>query len=61
MLERRGSQNVELLADRSIWGGIGGLITATGLAQWSHLASLVAACCTIVFMCIRIFQVLKNK
>lgn len=52
---------MELLADRSIWGGIGGLITATGLAQWSHLASLVAACCTIVFMCIRIFQVLKNK
>jgi hypothetical protein len=61
MLERRGSQNVELLADRSIWGGIGGLITATGLAQWSHLASLLAACCTVVFMCIRIYQVLKKK
>jgi hypothetical protein len=60
MLERRGSQNMEVLADRTIWGGIGGLLTATGLAQWSHLASLLAACCTIVFMCIRIFQVLKK-
>jgi hypothetical protein len=61
MLERRGSQNVEVLADRTLWGGIGGLVTATGLAQWSHLASLLAACCTIVFMSIRIYQVLKKK
>jgi len=60
MLEHRGSENVELLTDRSIWGGIGGLITATGLAQWSHLASLIAACCTAVFMCIRIYQILKK-
>jgi hypothetical protein len=61
MLEHRGSQNVELLADRSIWAGMGGLLTATGLAQWSHMASLLAACCTIVFMSIRIYQVLKKK
>ena len=61
MLESRTSENVELLADRTIWGGIGGLITATGLAQWSHLASLLAACCTMIFMCIRIYQVLKKK
>ena len=60
MLEPRTSENVELLTDRSIWGGIGGLITATGLAQWSHLASLLAACCTMIFMCIRIYQVLKK-
>ena len=52
---------MELLTDRSIWGGIGGLATATGLAQWSHLASLLAACCTIVFTSIRIYQVLKKK
>ena len=61
MLESRTSENVELLADRTIWGGIGGLITATGLAQWSHLASLLAACCTMIFMCIRIYEVLKKK
>jgi uncharacterized membrane protein (DUF2068 family) len=60
MLESRTSENVEILADRTIWGGIGGLITATGLAQWSHLASLIAAVCTAVFMCIRIYQVLKK-
>tara|TARA_R110000823_G_scaffold222730_1_gene351046 strand:+ start:207 stop:389 length:183 start_codon:yes stop_codon:yes gene_type:complete len=60
MLEHRSRQNVELLADRSIWAGMGGLLTATGLAQWSHMASLLAACCTIVFMGIRIYQVLKK-
>ena len=51
---------MELLGDRTIWVGIGGLITATGLAQWRQLASLIAAVCTAVFMCIRIYQVLKK-
>ena len=61
MLKHGAGKDMELLADRSIWAGMGGLLTATGLAQWSHVASLLAACCTIVFMCIRIYQVLKKK
>ena len=51
---------MELLEDRSVWGGLGGLATAMGLAQWSHLASLVAACCTITFMVIRIYQITRK-
>jgi hypothetical protein len=51
---------MELLEDRSVWGGLGGLATTMGLAQWSHLASLVAACCTITFMVIRIYQITRK-
>ena len=40
----------EILADRSIWGGIGGYLTSVTLAQWSHAASILAALCTSVFM-----------
>jgi len=54
------NQDMELLADRTIWGGIGGLITSMGLAQWSHLASLCAALFTCIFMCIRIIQIVKK-
>ena len=51
---------MELLADRTIWGGVGGLITSMGLAQWSHLASLCAALFTCIFMCIRIIQIVRK-
>ena len=52
---------MELLTDRTIWGGVGGILASLGLAQWSHLGSLAAAIFTSVFMCIRIYQVLKKK
>ena len=60
MLQYGVGQDMELLEDKSVWGGLGGLATAMGLAQWSHLASLVAACCTITFMCIRIYQITRK-
>ena len=51
----------EVLADKTIWGGIGGYLTSVTLAQWSHAASILAALCTSVFMVVRIMQVLKSK
>lgn len=54
-------EDMELLTDRTIWGGFGGILASLGLAQWSHLGSLAAAIFTSVFMCIRIYQVLKKK
>ena len=60
MLKLGTDEDVELLADRTIWGGIGGLITSMGLAQWSHLASLCAALFTCIFMCIRIIQIVRK-
>ena len=60
MQEHGTDKDMELLEDRSLWGGIGGLATTMGLAQWSHLASLVAACCTITFMVIRIYQITRK-
>jgi hypothetical protein len=60
MQEHGTDKDMELLEDKSLWGGIGGLATTMGLAQWSHLASLVAACCTITFMVIRIYQITRK-
>ena len=60
MLKHGANKDVELLADRTIWGGMGGLATSMGLAQWSHIASLCAALLTCVFVCIRIYQILKK-
>ena len=51
---------MELLGDRTVWGGIGGLVTSMGLAQWSHLASLCAALFTCLCMCIRIYQITRK-
>ena len=51
----------EILADKTIWGGIGGYVTSVTLAQWSHAASILAALCTSTFMVVRILQVLKSK
>ena len=53
-------EDVEILTDRTIWGGMGGILASLGLAQWSHLGSLAAACFTCVFMGIRIYQVLRK-
>ena len=52
---------MELLGDRTIWGGIGGYVTSVTLAQWSHAASILAALCTSTFMVVRIVQVLKAR
>ena len=60
MQEHGTYKDMDLLEDKSLWGGIGGLATTMGLAQWSHLASLVAACCTITFMVIRIYQITRK-
>ena len=60
MQEHGTDKDMELLEDKSLWGGVGGLATTMGLAQWSHLASLVAACCTITFMVIRIYQITRK-
>ena len=60
MLQHGASKDMELLEDKSLWGGLGGLATTMGLAQWSHLASLIAACCTITFMVIRIYQITRK-
>ena len=60
MLAVEADENMELLTDRTIWGGMGGILASLGLAQWSHLGSLAAACFTCVFMGIRIYQVLKK-
>ena len=51
----------EILADKTIWGGIGGYVTSVTLAQWSHAASILAALCTSAVMVVRIIQVLKSK
>ena len=51
----------EILADKTIWGGIGGYVTSVTLAQWRHAASILAALCTSAFMVVRIMQVLKSK
>ena len=60
MLAVEADENMELLTDWTIWGGMGGILASLGLAQWSHLGSLAAACFTCVFMGIRIYQVLKK-
>jgi hypothetical protein len=51
---------MELLEDKSVWGGIGGLVTSLSLAQWSHMASLCAALFTCIFMAIRIIQIVRK-
>ena len=47
-------EDVEILTDRTIWGGMGGFLASLGLALWSHLGALAAACFTCGFMGIRI-------
>ena len=51
---------MEILADRTLWGGIGGWVTSVTLAQWSHVAGITAGLATTVFMIIRIVQVLRK-
>ena len=61
MLAVEADENMELLTDRTIWGGMGGILASLGLAQWSHIGSLAAAIFTCAFMGIRIYQVLRRK
>ncbi len=51
---------MEILADRTLWGGIGGWVTSVTLAQWSHIAGITAGAATTIFMIIRIVQVLRK-
>ncbi len=51
---------MEILADRTLWGGIGGWVTSVTLAQWSHIAGIAAGAATTIFMVIRIVQVLRK-
>ena len=51
---------MEILADRTLWGGVGGWVTSVTLAQWSHVAGIAAGLATTVFMLIRIVQVLRK-
>jgi hypothetical protein len=60
MLQLGIHEKMELLGDRTVWGGIGGLVTSMGLAQWSHVASLTAALLTCLFVCIRIYQITRK-
>ena len=41
--------------------GSGGFLASLGLAQWSALASLLAACLTCVYMAIKIAEAVKKK
>lgn len=52
--------HMEILADKSLWGGIGGWVTSVTLAQWSHIAGITAGAATTIFMIIRIVQVLRR-